>query len=40
MAPIYAILFAGWVLMLALFVWLHRPEPTIAEIIRTAESRS
>ena len=39
MAPLYGLLVAGWVLLLAVFTWFHRPEPTIAEIIRAAESR-
>ena len=39
MPPLYAILIAGWVLLLAVFTWLHRPESTIAETIREAESR-
>jgi len=40
MPAIYAIVVVGWVLLLAVFAWLHRPQPTMAEIIRTAESRS
>ena len=30
---------AGWLLLLAVFMWLHVPEPTIAEILRAVESR-
>ena len=29
-----------WIVVLSLFVWMHRPEPTIAEIIRAQETRS
>jgi hypothetical protein len=33
------LLVALWIVVLILFVWMHLPEPTIAEIMR-AESRS
>lgn len=29
-----------WIVVLILFVWMHLPEPTIAEIIRALETRS
>ena len=29
-----------WIVVLILFVWMHLPEPTIAEIMRAQESRS
>ncbi len=38
---IFPLLLGGvWIALLILFVWTHRPEPTIAEIIRALESRS
>ena len=40
MAALYASFVAGWLLLLAVFTWLHRPEPSIAEIVRDAGSRS
>ena len=38
--PVYVFLIFGWILLLAAFIWSHRPETTIVEIIRAAESRS
>ena len=29
-----------WIAVLLTFVWVHLPEPTITEIIRSLESRS
>jgi hypothetical protein len=29
----------GWILLVALFTWMHVPEPTISEIVRGLESR-
>ena len=29
-----------WIVVLVTFVWMHRPERTIAEIMRALESRS
>lgn len=29
----------GWILLVALFTWMHVPEPTISEIVRALESR-
>jgi hypothetical protein len=34
------VLIGLWMAVLILFVWMHIPEPTIAEIIRGLESRS
>jgi type IV secretory pathway TrbD component len=38
---IFPLLLVGlWIVVLILFAWMHRPEPTMAEIIRGLESRS
>jgi hypothetical protein len=29
----------GWILLLAAFIWLHVPDPTIADVLRAVESR-
>jgi hypothetical protein len=29
----------GWILLVALFTWMHVPERTISEIVRALESR-
>jgi hypothetical protein len=34
------LLFGLWIVVLTLFVWMHLPERTIAEVIRAVESRS
>jgi hypothetical protein len=39
MATLLFVLVVGWILLLAAFVWLHIPDPTIAEIVRAVESR-
>jgi hypothetical protein len=37
---VFPLLFLGlWLAILILFLWMHRPEQTIAEIIRGLESR-
>jgi hypothetical protein len=33
-------MFSVWMVVLVLFVWMHRPEQTMAEIMRALESRS
>ena len=38
---VFSLLLIGlWVALLSVFTWVHRPEETIAEIIRALESRS
>jgi hypothetical protein len=38
---LFPLLLVGlWMVVLLLFLWMHLPEPTIAEIIRALESRS
>ena len=40
-AYVFTLLLVGlWIALLSTFIWLHAPEPTIAEIIRALESRS
>jgi hypothetical protein len=40
-AAVFLLLLVGlWMVVLILFVWTHRPERTIAEIIRALELRS
>jgi len=40
-AILFLLLLVGlWIVALILFVWMHIPEPTIAEIMRGLESRS
>jgi hypothetical protein len=40
-AILFLVLLVGlWAVALTLFVWMHIPEPTIAEIMRAVESRS
>jgi hypothetical protein len=40
-AYVFLLLLVGlWIVVLISFVWMHRPEPTIAEIMRGLESRS
>jgi hypothetical protein len=34
------LLVALWMVILTLFVWTHRPERTVADIIRALELRS
>lgn len=37
---VFPLLLAGlWIVNLILFAWVHRPQPTIAEVIRGLESR-
>ena len=38
---VFPLLLVGlWIVVLIVFVWVHRPEPAIAEIMRALESRS
>jgi hypothetical protein len=40
-AVVFLLLLVGlWIVALILFVWMHIPEPTVAEIMRGLESRS
>ena len=39
-AVFLSLVFSLWMVVLLLFVWMHRPEQTVAEIIRSLESRS
>jgi hypothetical protein len=40
-AYVFLLLLVGlWIVVLISFVWMHRPERTIAEIMRALESRS
>ena len=38
--PFLLLLVGLWIVALILFMWVHIPEPTIAEIMRTLEPRS
>jgi hypothetical protein len=29
----------GWILLVAVFIWMHVPERTISEVVRAVESR-
>jgi hypothetical protein len=40
-AAVFLLLLVGlWMVILILFLWTHRPERTVAEIIRALELRS
>lgn len=39
MPAIYILLVAGWFLLIAVFIWVYAPEPTIKDVIRGTESR-
>jgi hypothetical protein len=38
MPTIYALV-VGWILLVAVFIWMHVPERTIADVIRGVESQ-
>ena len=33
------LLVGGWILLVAVFTWMHIPEPTTSEVVRAVESR-
>ena len=40
-ATVFLLFLVGlWMVVLILFVWMHLPERTVAEIIRSLESQS
>jgi hypothetical protein len=36
---LFVLLFGGWILLVAVFIWMHVPAQTISEVIRAVESR-
>jgi hypothetical protein len=36
---LFFLLVGGWILLVAVFIWMHVPERTIADVIRGVESQ-
>jgi len=36
---LFAMLVGAWMLLVGVFIWMHVPERTISEVVRTVESR-
>jgi hypothetical protein len=35
----FVMLVGGWIVLVAVFIWMHVPERTISEVVRAVESR-
>jgi hypothetical protein len=36
---LFVTLVGGWIVLVAVFIWMHVPERTISEVVRAVESR-
>jgi len=36
---LFAMLVGAWMLLVGVFIWMHVPERTISEVVRTVETR-